>query len=146
MSNGAKLPPYRKSLAGSLLSAREAMMRPIRPLLREAGVTEQQWRVLRVLDGEGDQDVTGLAEAAILFPPSLTRIIRDLGDRGLIVRKQDPVDGRKWIVSITNEGLALVRQTSAQTSRELAAFKQKFGADRLDELIAALREFQKAIE
>ncbi len=65
-------------------------MAPIRPMLNEAGVTEQQWRVLRVLDGAGPMDLKTLADSALLFGPSLSRIIKDLADRGLVLRKNNP--------------------------------------------------------
>ena len=68
-------------------------MAPIRPILRDAGVTEQQRRVPRVIDDAGSIDPTALAEQAILFAPSVTRILKELIERGLIVRTQDPEDG-----------------------------------------------------
>ena len=37
----AGLTRYSESLAGTLLAAREAVMAPIRPILRDANVTEQ---------------------------------------------------------------------------------------------------------
>ena len=52
--------------------------------LRDAGVTEQQWRVLRVLIDNTRIDVSALAAAALLRAPSLTRILRELEGRGLI--------------------------------------------------------------
>ena len=50
---GAPLPSTQRSLAFALLRAREKVMTPIRAMLAEAGITEQQWRVLRVLDEFG---------------------------------------------------------------------------------------------
>ncbi len=76
-------------------------MAPIRPELRKAGVTEQQWRVLRVLTGVKSIDTAGLAEAALLHQPSVTRILKELVDRGLIERRGDVLDGRRWLISIT---------------------------------------------
>ena len=94
----ARLPAYRISIAGTLLAAREAVMAPIRPELRAANVTEQQWRVLRVLADQGSLDAAALAAAALLHAPSLTRILKELTQRGLIARHPDPEDAaaRSW--------------------------------------------------
>lgn len=139
------LPPYRQSLAGTLLAAREAVMAPIRPMLREAGVTEQQWRVLRVLNDLGALDPTSLAEAALLHAPSVTRILKDLADRGLIARESDPRDRRRSIVSLTESGAALLRDTAQHTAATLVTYRSTFGGARFEQLLAELRAFTDAI-
>jgi homoprotocatechuate degradation regulator HpaR len=140
-----KLPPYRQSLAGTLLAAREAVMAPIRPHLREAGVTEQQWRVLRVLDGAEDTDPTTLAHAALLFAPSVSRIVKDLVERGLVIRRDDPADGRRSILSLSETGRALIREAAGHTMRVLDEYEDRFGRERLARLIDELRELTAAI-
>ncbi len=140
-----KLLPYRQSLAGTLLAAREAVMAPIRPMLNEAGVTEQQWRVLRVLDGAGPMDLKRLAESALLFGPSLSRIIKDLADRGLVLRRNNPKDGRGSIVSVTAPGRSLIQGTARRTLRQLDSYALEFGDERLKKLISELQAFTDAI-
>ncbi len=49
----APMREFSRSLPMSLLRAREAVMRQFRPSLRNHGLTEQQWRILRALDGGG---------------------------------------------------------------------------------------------
>jgi homoprotocatechuate degradation regulator HpaR len=140
-----KLAPYRLSLAGTLLAAREAVMAPIRPMLREADVTEQQWRVLRVLDDAGPLDTSTLAQAALLYPPSVTRILKDLLERALIVRERDPQDGRRSFISLTAAGADLIRETASHTIQHLDRYAAVFGQDRLDALMAELRALIEAI-
>ncbi|MDB5461061.1 MAG: transcriptional regulator, MarR family [Caulobacteraceae bacterium] len=115
-------------------------MAPIRPALREAGLTEQQWRVLRVLVDEGDTDPSGLAEAGLLYAPSVTRILKELVDRGLIVRTLDPTDGRRSIITATANGRALVETTARKTAVILQAYAESFGPERLAALQGELRE------
>lgn len=145
MSKMPTRPVYRQSLAGTLLAAREAVMAPIRPILREAGFTEQQWRVLRVLVDEGDTDPSGLAEAALLYAPSVTRILKELGDRGLIRRATDPADGRRSIISVTDQGRGLVEQTAVRTANLLNGYAATYGPERLAVLQAELRELVRQI-
>jgi homoprotocatechuate degradation regulator HpaR len=140
-----KLLPYRQSLAGTLLAAREAVMAPLRPMLREAGVTEQQWRVLRVINDSEPVDATALADAALLFGPSVTRILKELADRGLITRDTDARDRRRSIVTLTAEGRRLIEHTASRTVRELDRYAERFGPKRLEALKAELRALIAAI-
>lgn len=140
-----QLPPYRESLAGRLLSAREAVMAPIRPILRTAGVTEQQWRVLRTLTDEGGIDVTTLAYNAMLRPPSLTRILKELTERKLVIREADAEDGRRSIVTISPAGRALVDETTAAYLATLDRYADTFGVDRFQALLDELAVLTDAI-
>ncbi|WP_419740662.1 MarR family transcriptional regulator [Ruegeria sp.] len=85
-----QLPLVSRSLPIALLRARERVMGPIRKLLIDAGVTEQQWRVLRLLKEEGASEPTDISERACLLLPSLTRILQKLEDKGLIKRRCHP--------------------------------------------------------
>src|SRR3954463_7100586 len=77
---------FSRSLPMSLLRAREAVMRQFRPSLREHGLTEQQWRLLRALAALDAAEVGALARTASRLAPSLSRILRDLEARSLIER------------------------------------------------------------
>lgn len=138
--------PYRRSVAGTLLAAREAVMAPIRPHLRKADLTDQQWRVLRVLVDEGASDASGLAEAGLLYAPTVTRILKQLADRGLLVRKPDLEDGRRLLVSATPKGRALVEKIAAQVAVLLAQYDRCFGAKRLQALQTELIALAASIE
>lgn len=138
--------PYRVSLAGTLLAAREAVMAPIRPMLRAAGVTEAQWRVLRVLADEDGVDPSRLAQAAILYQPSVTRILKELVERDLIERRSDPADGRRAIIVLKPAGRALVERTAAHTLTVIDTISLRFGPERVANLRRELAEFSAAIE
>lgn len=140
-----KLPPYRDSIAGSLLSSREAVMEQIRPILRDADITEQQWRVLRVLDNSGPMDPSRLADESILSPPSLARILRDLTQNGLLDRQPDPADGRRAIIILTPKGRQQLDETSAHTLKVLRSIREKFGEERVQSLLQELSAFRAAI-
>lgn len=111
-------------------------MAPIRPLLREAGVTDQQWRVLRVLTDAGPLDGSSIAEMALLYAPSVTRIVRELVERGLVSRSTDAADRRRSVICITPNGEALVRRTAEHTAILLSRYGESFGQERLASFIA----------
>ena len=87
----ATMPPLRRtarSLPIALLRARERVMGPIREILNESGISEQKFRVLRVVEESGPMEQTALAQQACLLLPSLTRMLRAMeeGDRiGLLL-------------------------------------------------------------
>lgn len=146
MSSKTAPRPYRDTLAGALWRARETAMTPIRKVLLDAGVTEQQWRVLRVLVDTGSMDPSALAQAAMLWPPSLTRILRELIRRKLISRIGDPGDKRRSVIHISPSGERLVLQTFVHTRRVVAEYERTFGPARLQNLIAELGSFRAAID
>ena len=133
-------PKISRSLPIMLLRGREKVMGPIRGMLADVGITEQQWRVLRVLTEEGRQDPTQIAHKACLLLPSLTRILQKLEEKALIQRRPDPDDGRKQIVEVTEAGAGIIRDnlsTSIGLTRQL---RDQMGADRFELLLDLLNE------
>ena len=136
---------FADSLPMRLLRAREAVMRRFRPALRDHGVTEQQWRVLRALAGHESLEITELAAATCLLAPSLSRILPDLEARGLAVRHPVQSDLRRSLVTLTPEGLKLIAAHAPHAERIYGAIEQRFGTERLDELVRLLRELEDTL-
>ncbi|KIN70498.1 Transcriptional regulator, MarR family [Sulfitobacter noctilucae] len=134
------LPPTERSLPIALIRARERVMAPIRDMLSETGITEQQWRVLRVLSEHADLDATALAERAALLQPSLTRILRTLTERGFITRVQDPSDKRKQVVTLTSEGRSMIASNEKQAGHIAQAMRDTLGDGAFDTLLDLLAQ------
>src|SRR3546814_17135131 len=60
MKKSRKLPAFGQTIGANLLVAKEAVIAPMRPKLREYDITEPQWRVLRVINDRGSADATAL--------------------------------------------------------------------------------------
>ncbi|WP_375779869.1 homoprotocatechuate degradation operon regulator HpaR [Bradyrhizobium sp. ma5] len=133
-SRRAPMREFSRSLPMSLLRAREAVMRQFRPSLRNHGLTEQQWRILRALTAVDEIEVTELARVAFLLGPSLSRILRDLEARALIERKAAENDGRRAVVSISVKGLKLIEAVAPTSEAIYAEITRRYGARRLAEL------------
>src|SRR5881275_47608 len=133
---------FSRSLPMSLLRAREAVMRQFRPSLRQHGLTEQQWRILRALASIEAAEVTELARAAFLLGPSLSRILRDLEARNLIERKTAKADQRRSMVSISEKGVKLMASVAPSSEAIYAEITQRFGARKLAELQEMLGELE----
>ncbi|MEN3347337.1 MAG: hypothetical protein V7632_972 [Bradyrhizobium sp.] len=130
----APMREFSRSLPMSLLRAREAVMRQFRPALRNHGMTEQQWRILRALSSVDEIEVTELARVAFLLGPSLSRILRDLEARQLIERKAAETDARRAVVSISAKGLKLIEAVAPNSEAIYAEITRRFGARKLAEL------------
>jgi homoprotocatechuate degradation regulator HpaR len=129
-----------------LLVAKESVLAPMRPKLREYAITEPQWRVLRVINDRGAADATGLAEVSLLHAPSVTRILKELEARELIARQPDANDRRRSLVALTPEGHRVVREISREVLRLMGEHSERFGTERLERLADELRALSAALK
>ncbi|MEM9529435.1 MAG: homoprotocatechuate degradation operon regulator HpaR [Pseudomonadota bacterium] len=137
------LRPLANSMPMSLLRAREAVMAEFRPMLNEHDLTEQQWRVLRVLMEHPEISVTELAREAVILPPSLSRILRGLTDRGLVRRKAERADQRRSRVMISAAGKKLFHKVAPSSASIYARLERRLGKRRLQELNKLLNAIEK---
>ena len=141
----SRLTPFvHRNLPRLLLQAREAVMAHTRPSLREHGLSDQQWRVLRVL-GEHAADRGGIetgrvAREAYLLGPSLTGVLARMERDGLIARERCPQDARRTVVRATAQGLAKVQALSESIEAHYQWMEQHLGKDKLGRLYALLDE------
>ena len=132
------LPSTNRSLPIALIRAREGIMSPIREMLSVTGITEQQWRVLRVLEEFGRMDTKTLADRSSLLLPSLTRIVATMRKKGLLTQTRDDKDRRRQFIEITNAGQAIIDDHSLQAADIVAFFKKKLGQDDYETLLDLL--------
>ena len=132
-----------RSLPIALLRAREKVMGPIRGMLSDIGLTEQQWRVLRLLDEIGPADATEIAERACLLPPSLSRIVQTLVEKDYVTRSASPTDRRRQMLALTKEGRRLLGDNMDEARRIAEHFEARFGRKRLRALLDLLNELDR---
>ena len=135
--------PTSRSLPIALLRARETVMGPIRDMLQKSGISEQQWRVLRVLDEMGEVEQSAIAAAACLQLPSLTRMLRTMEGEGLIERRTEHADRRRTLVSITGKGRALILDHLPDNAAIFARLEARFGASNMKQLLDLLEELRR---
>ena len=133
-----------RNLPRLLLQAREAVMRHTRPSLREHGLSDQQWRVLRVL-GEHAREPGGVetgrvAREAYILGPSLTGVLARMERDGLVRRERDPADQRRTVVEATPRGLKLVEKLSHTIEAHYAWMEKSLGKAKLSQLYELLDE------
>jgi homoprotocatechuate degradation regulator HpaR len=137
--------PVSKSLPVRLLRARESVMSRLRPILRSHGLTEQQWRVLRTLYEFKELEVTILGEQVFLLPPSLSRILRDLEARKIILRRSSPSDQRRALVSLSPAGEALLVEVAPAMFDEGEVIRDLYGRERVAQLFDLLDQLEDAL-
>jgi homoprotocatechuate degradation regulator HpaR len=150
-AEGDTSPPARserfsQTLPVLLMRAREVVVDRFRPILNAHGVTEQQWRVLRALSETPESEVTPLARAVFLRGPSLSRILRDLMARGLVIRRAGDKDLRRGVISIAPAGLALIAATAPEARRAASEINRLYGPERMARLNALLLELEAALD
>jgi DNA-binding MarR family transcriptional regulator len=94
--------------------------RRLRAEKSDQDLSDGQFSVLAVLDRDGPLTPRALAEYERVQPPSMTRTLSGLLDRGLINRAGDPSDRRQAIVGLTELGTQAVRETRRQRDAWLA--------------------------
>lgn len=132
-------PFVHRNLPLLLLRAREVLMRQHRPALRARGLSDQQWRVLRVLrEHTGGLETGRLAELSYLLGPSLTGMLGRMERGGLVKRRRSPEDARCTLVHPTAAALALADELSASIEAQYRALASHLGEAQLRALYALL--------
>jgi DNA-binding MarR family transcriptional regulator len=83
-------------------------------------------------------EATRLASATVLLAPSLTRILRDLEARGLVLRRPGPRDARVALIKLSPEGADLLRELGVHSERIYSAIEARLGRERLHRLMHEL--------
>ncbi|CDH32188.1 homoprotocatechuate degradation operon regulator HpaR [Xenorhabdus bovienii] len=130
-----------ESLTIALLQARETAMGFFRPILKSYNLTEQQWRIIRVLASSRSIDFHDLACLTCILRPSLTGILTRMERDGLIFRLKPMNDQRKLYVSLTPAGQELYEQARGQVNDGYKAIEDAFSPAKLTQLLALLDEF-----
>ena len=129
-----------RNLPRLLLQARESVMARARPSLREHGLSDQQWRVLRVLGELGTVDTGRVAREAFILGPSLTGVLARMERDGLVRRERDPLDQRRSVVAATPRGMKLVEKLSVSVEEHYGWMERSLGRQKLAQLYGLLDE------
>ena len=129
-----------RNLPRLLLQAREAVMAHNRPWLREHGLSDQQWRVLRVLGEHGVVETGRVAREAYILGPSLTGVLARMERDGLVRRERDPEDQRRTVIEATAKGLKMVERLSRSVEGHYQWLEKSLGKQKLAQLYQLLDE------
>jgi DNA-binding MarR family transcriptional regulator len=124
-------------LADQLRAAIARLNRRLRQTRPMGELTQNQISVLASLELAGALTPRELAEAERVQPPTMTKVLARLEERGLVQRAPHPTDGRQVLLSATQAGRAvLVEQRRIKAEWLTARLGQLSQQDR-DVLAAA---------
>lgn len=126
-----------------LQKARENSVAFVRPVLAEHGLTEQQWRVLKVLNEHSELSAQDIATESCILSPSLSRILARLDADGLIVRKSDSLDQRALNIRLSAKGRRTYKKLAPLVVQQFEKLSKSMGQETLLNLVSVLREFNQ---
>ncbi|MED5608256.1 MULTISPECIES: homoprotocatechuate degradation operon regulator HpaR [Pseudomonas] len=133
----------RPSLTLTLLQAREAAMAFFRPSLNQHDLTEQQWRIVRILRQQGEMEIYQLAQQACILKPSMTGVLARMERDGLVRRWKSEHDQRRVLVCLSEQGQQCFVAMSGDMENNYRRILEQFGEDKLQQLLGLLDELKK---
>jgi homoprotocatechuate degradation regulator HpaR len=133
-----KSPLRHKNLPHLLLQSREALMSRFRTVLNKHGITEQQWRILRVLLDEDGLEPRQLCERCLISSPSIAGVLMRMEEAGLIKRERMEHDQRRVKVTVTAATKKLGKSLAPIIEREYLELEKLVGVKQLQQVYDAL--------
>jgi DNA-binding MarR family transcriptional regulator len=134
-------------VAGALRVSVGLLARRLRQVRVGDDITVPETAALARLERGGPATAAALAKAEQISPQSMGATLAGLEARGLVARRDDPVDGRRILLSVTAAGLdALRARRVAKTDRLADALAGGFTPAELKQLAAAAPLIERLAE
>lgn len=130
-----------RNLPQRFLKARECLMAHFRPILHRFGLTDQQWRVLRVLDTHGQLEPREICSQCQIHSASMSGVLARMEEQGIILRQRLEGDQRRVVVRLSPKGDQLAHEVAPLVDLQYQQIEQVLGAQVLDDLFNALEAF-----
>jgi DNA-binding MarR family transcriptional regulator len=122
-------PRFVDGYLGYLLGqANHALYKDFDGLVRAAGLTSIEWRVLATLHDGEPLTVSQLAHEVLSKQPTVTKLVQRMGEQGWLALQSDPTDQRRTLVSVTPAGRRLVKPLVAQAREHEDRMLRSLGA------------------
>jgi len=129
---------FSRSLPMLLYRALDAVMPRFRRIFSDFGLTEQQWRVLRVLWERDAMPLGELAGLTLIPAPSLVGVVRRLQLQGLVTRHRSDRDRRVVFVRLTPAGREIQADVQPRVRSAYRELRESISEDDWTRLVAAL--------
>lgn len=134
----------RAAIAGRLAVAVGRINRRIRPAAD--GLSHGLLSALSTVVRIGPLRPGDLARIEVVAAPTITRVVADLENRGLIARAADPADGRSFLLTATPAGAEAVLRARSERAERVAALLAGRTDAELDLIAAALDALEATAE
>ncbi|GAA4011186.1 homoprotocatechuate degradation operon regulator HpaR [Actimicrobium antarcticum] len=130
-----------RNLPQVFLRARECLMSHFRPILNHFGLTEQQWRILRVLDENEQLEPREMCQLCQITSPSMTGVLARMEEMQLILRSRVSEDQRRIMVRLAKKGDRLMAELAPLIEAQYQHIEQALGTQMFRDLSTALEAF-----
>lgn len=134
--------------AVGIMRTASVLQRLLSQVVEPHGITRQQYNVLRILRGTGEQGLPTLAirDRMIEEAPGITRLIDRLEHAGLVSRERCSPDRRQVLCRITERGLALLDALEQQVDAAVDRSVSLLGIEEQKQLIDYLDRVRDALQ
>ena len=115
-------------------------------VLQASKLSLPQLGALHFLHAEGAQSVSAIARHLHLSLAATSHLVERLVVRGLLTRREDPLDRRQKVVALADEGVALVRGVHAEAVASIDGLLNAVPPDLRERLDADLRAVLAVLE
>jgi DNA-binding MarR family transcriptional regulator len=144
----AAAPPAKRrsvaELSHDFRLANGRLARRVRQEQAENELTSGQFSALGAVFRLGPMTLSALSEEERVTPPSMNRTVNALVEAGLVDRAGSAEDGRKVVLTVTDSGLALVRETRKRRDDWIAQRILRLSPDQR-QVLAAATEIMKEL-
>jgi DNA-binding MarR family transcriptional regulator len=138
-------PRFVDDYLGYLLGqANHALFKDFEAVVREAGLSSLEWRVLATLSGQPGLPVGQLAQEVLSQQPTVTKLVQRLVVQGWVALHSDPADQRRTLVAITAAGQKKATALIEQARRHEAHTLRGLSASEVTKLKRQLRRLAQA--
>ncbi|MBC3860612.1 homoprotocatechuate degradation operon regulator HpaR [Undibacterium jejuense] len=135
-----------RNLPQLFLKARGNLMVHFKPILGHFGLTDQQWRILRVLDEYGQLEPRELCDLCQISSPSMAGVLKRMEELDMIRRSPVSGDQRRVSIGLSASGDVLMTEMAPLIDLQYKHIEQSFGLEAMNELVATLEKFNAAAE
>jgi len=130
-----------RNLPQLFLKTRESLLSHFRPIFNHFGVTEQQWRILRVLDEHEQLEPREMCEMCQILSPSMTGVLARMEELGLVERQRVAADQRRVLVKLAPRGDQLIDEIAILIEQQYRLIEEAYGKEVVADLSLALDRF-----
>lgn len=138
--------PQYRNVPLLLLKTRELFMDELRPAMTRQDFTDQQWRIVRVLREEGEQEPRELCEKCCILSPSMAGILKRMEEEGMVIKSPSETDKRRVLVRLTPQVAAKIDQVITENRQVYANLYKKIGEKDMQTLITILDRVQSKMK
>lgn len=136
----------RRNLPLLMLVVRDTIASRFRPIFKQFGLTEQQYRVVRSLYERGESSIGEVASRCHILGPSLTGLINRMAKAGLVVGRLDETDMRRSFISLTRQARSMFEEMVPLIEDAYTRLEEDLGVDEVKALYRKLDQVMTKLD